>query len=116
MTTISKQALSGSTDGLGIKVAATASTGTTIHTAPSGTSSWDEVWIYAVNTSSTAVKLTIQYGGTTSPDNDIEVTIAGESGEYLVIPGHVLRNSKVIYAFAATANVIVLYGHVNRIT
>jgi hypothetical protein len=111
-----KRKLSASTDGRGIKVAATASPGTLIHTALSSVSAneWDEVWIRAVNTSGSAVKLTLEWGGTTAPDDQIEKTISGESGLQEVIPGHVLQNGVSIRAFADTANVIVIHGYVNR--
>ena len=75
MPSYSKQLLSGSTNGRGILVAATATAGTLIHTAVSGTSSLDEVWLYAHNTSASAVKLTLEWGGVTSPNDLIEVTI-----------------------------------------
>lgn len=111
-----KRKLSASADGRGIKVAATASPGTLIHTALSNVAGneWDEVWLRAINTSGTAVKLTIQWGGTTDPDDTVEVTIPAEAGFTEVIPGHVLQNGKEVRAFAATANVIVLHGYVNR--
>ena len=114
MTTFSKQKLSGSTDGKMIKVAATSSTGTTIHTAHA--TSLDEIWLYAVNSDTTDRKLTIEYGGTTSPDCLIEQTIKAESGLYLVVPGLILTNSAVVTAFAASANVVMIGGYVNRIT
>ena len=116
MATYSKILLSGGTNGKAIKVAATATLGTTIHTAVSGTSSIDEVWLWAVNTDSADRKLTIEYGGATSPDCLVEMTIPFEDGPYLVIPGWTLQNSLVITAFAATANVVLLNGYVNRIT
>tara|TARA_B100000029_G_scaffold486216_1_gene540340 strand:+ start:2100 stop:2453 length:354 start_codon:yes stop_codon:yes gene_type:complete len=116
MATFSKQLLSEGTNGKNIKVAATASAGTSIHTAVSGTSDLDEVWLYACNTDSSDVKLTIEYGGTTSPDDLTEVTISAESGWTLVIPGLLLQNSLVIKAFAGTTNVIEVNGYVNRIT
>jgi hypothetical protein len=34
----------------------------------------------------------------------------------LVVPGLILQNSKVVKAFAATADVILLTGYVNAIT
>ena len=114
MATFSKIPLSGSTNGKGINVAATATTGTTIHTAVSGTSSFDEVWMYAVNTSTSSVKLTVEFGGTAAADN-IEITIPGESGLVLVIPGLFLNNSLVVTAFAGTTNVISIHGYVNRV-
>ena len=116
MATFTKQLLSGSTNGKGIKVVATATAGTLIHTAVAGTSSFDEVWLYAHNTSATAVKLTIEYGGVTSPDDHIEITIGAEgTGLILVAPGILLQNSLVVRAFAATANVLNIFGYVNRI-
>lgn len=114
MATFSKLPLSGSTNGKGINVAATATLGTTIHTAVSGTSSFDEVWMYAVNTSTSSVKLTVEYGGATSADN-IEITIPGESGLVLVVPGLFLNNSLAVTAFAGTADVISIHGYVNRV-
>ena len=116
MATFSKQILSGGTTGKNIKVVATASAGTTIHTSVSGTSDLDEVWLYAMNTDSADRKLTIEYGGTTSPDDLTEITIGTEAGWVLVCPGLLLQNSLVIKAFAAAANVVVINGYVNRIT
>lgn len=114
MATYTKEILSGSADGAPIKVDATATAGTLIHTASA--TAKDEVYLWAVNTDTTARKLTIEWGGTTSPDNLIEVTIQPESGLVVVIPGLPLTNSKVVRAFAATGNVILIVGYVNRIT
>ena len=113
MATYTKLKLSGSTDGKGIKVVQTATAGDTIHTAHA--TALDEIWIYAVNSSASAVKLTLEWGEATAPDGNIEVTIPGESGLYLVIPGLLLTNSLVVKAFAGTANVLVIHGFVNRI-
>ena len=104
--------------GLGIKVVATATAGTAIHTASTTPATIDEVWLYAVNTSTSAVKLTVEWGEATAPDGNIELTVAAESGLVLVSPGLLLQGNataKVVKAFAATANVIVLHGYVNRI-
>ena len=106
--------LSGSTDGKAIKVAATSTPGTTIHTAHA--TDLDEIWIYAVNSDTTDRKLTIEWGEATAPDGNIEQTIPAESGLLLVIPGLILTNSLVVKAFAASANVVLLNGYVNRIT
>ena len=116
MATFSKQLLSGSTNGKAIKVAQTATAGTTIHTAVSGTSSFDEIWLYAHNSSAATVKLTLEWGEATAPDGNIEINIGAEgTGLVLVAPGILLQNSLVIKAFAGTANVITLTGYVNRI-
>jgi hypothetical protein len=118
MATFSKVELSGSTDGRMIKVAATGTPGTTIHTANAvtGADNYDEVWLEAVNTDTVARKLTIEWGGTTSPDDLIEVTIPPESGLVMVVNGMILQNGLVIRAFAAAANVINIIGYVNRMT
>jgi hypothetical protein len=115
MATFSKRLLSGSTDGKQIVIANTATAGTLIHTCVSGTSSLDEIWIYAVNSSTSAVKLTIEYGGTTANTDHIESTIPAEAGLTLVVPGLPMNNSLVIRGFAGTANVINISGYVNRI-
>lgn len=116
MATYSKRLLSGSTNGKGIKVAATATAGTLIHTAVTGTSSFDEVWLYAHNTSASAVKLTLEWGEATAPDGNIEINIGAEgTGLILIAPGILLQNDLVIRAFAGTANVINIFGYVNRI-
>ncbi len=114
MSTFTKLKLSGSTDGRMIKIAATTTPGDTIHTAHA--TALDEIWIYAVNSDTTARKLTIEYGGTTGPDNLIEQTIQPESGLILVIPGFLLTNSLLARAFCATTNVVLVGGWVNRIS
>ena len=113
-----KRKLSGSTDGRAILVVATATPGTAVHTAVAGTTpgTFDEIWLWAVNSDSTDRKLTIEFGGVTSPDDLVEVTIPAESGLLLVIPGLVLTGSVVVTAFCATANVVMIHGFVNRIT
>lgn len=116
MATFSKVLLSGSTNGKAVLVAATATAGTTIHTAVSGSSSLDEIWLYAHNSSSLAVKLTLEWGEATAPNGNIEINIGAEgTGLVLVAPGILLQNSLVVKAFAATANVVTLTGYVNRI-
>lgn len=115
MASYSKQLLSGSTNGKPIAVAATATPGTTIHTAISGTSGFDEIWLYAVNSSTSSVKLTVEFGGTTTAEQ-IEITIAAESGLVLITPGLILNNSNVVRAFAGTGSVINISGYVNRIS
>jgi hypothetical protein len=113
-----KRKFSSSTDGRGIKVAATSSPGTTIHTAVAGTTAgtFDEVWIYAYNSDAVSRLLTIEFGGTTSPDDNIKVTLQPQTGLVLVVPGLILQNATVIKAFAAAANVVVISGFVNTIT
>lgn len=115
MATYSKVLLSGSTNGKQVKIAATATAGTLIHTAVTGTSDLDEVWLWAVNSSTSDVKLTIEWGEATAPDGHIEQTIAAEAGLALVIPGLLLQNGLTVRAFAGTADVLCVTGFVNRI-
>lgn len=116
MSTYVKQKLSGSTDGKGIKVTATATTGTTIHTATSGTTNIDEVYLYAQNNDADGETrtLTIEFGGTTSPDNLIVLPIPCKAGLVPICEGLLLQNSLVITAFADEANDIQIYGYVHN--
>lgn len=120
MATYSKVALSGSTNGRGIKVVATSSTGTTIHSTGTSSSIKDEVWLYAYNSHTASVLLTIQFGGTSTPDDDIKLTLTSQTGLVLVVPGLVLNGTgaaaTTIAAYAATTNVVIITGYVNRIT
>ena len=117
MASCVKQVLSGSTSGRLIKVAATGTPGTIIHTAGSvtGTDNWDEVWLWAVNTTTVSEKLTIEWGSTTAPDDNIELVLSPENGLITIIPGMVLQNALLVRAFAAQANVVSLGGFINQI-
>ena len=119
MATFTKKTLSASTDGKAIKVAATATAGTLVHTGSTTTTTLDEIWLYAVNSSASSVKLTIEWGEAAAPDGNIELTVQPEAGLVTVIPGLLLQGNataKVVRAFAATANVVMIHGFVNRIT
>ncbi|WP_341702631.1 hypothetical protein [Ferrovibrio sp.] len=114
MATFSTEFLSASTDGQQIKVAATSSPGTLIHTADANAK--DIVFLYACNTDTVSRDLTIEWGGTTSPDDTVIVTLAAKSGMRLVVPGLPLTNSKAVRAFGSAANVIVIGGSVSRVS
>ena len=120
MATFSKTKLSASTDGRAVKVVATATAGTTIHTGSSSAGVIHEVWIYAQNSDATAAhKLTLEWGGVTAPDDLIEVTIPAEGGLTLVAPGLLIIGNAtplVVKAFADAANLVTLHGFVNVIT
>lgn len=110
-----KNKLSGSTNGRGIKVVATATLGTTIHTAVSGTTSFDEVWLYAYNGHTADVVLTLEWGEATVPDGNTVVTVPFKQGRFLIVDGRLLNNSLVVTAFASVANVIIIDGFCNSI-
>ena len=116
MATMSKVILTGSVQGKAVLVARDATAGTVIHTAIAGTSDIDEIWLWAVNSSAGAIKLTLEWGEATAPDGNIEVTIQPEDGLVLVSPGLLLQNELVVKAFAGTADLICIHGYVNRIT
>ena len=119
MATFTKKILSGSTDGKAVKVAQTATAGTTIHTGSATATTHDEVWLYAVNSSASAVKLTIEWGEATAPDGNIEVTVLPEAGLVTIVPGLLIKGNAtplVVKAFAGTTNVVCIHGFVNQIT
>lgn len=117
MASYSREKLSGSTNGKSIKIAATATAGTTIHTAIAGTTSWDEVYVWITNTDSSARTLTIEYGGVTDPDNLVVKTLSipANSPPIPILTGQILQNGLVIGMFASAANVLLATGYVNRI-
>lgn len=114
MATYTKQKLSGSTDGKGIKITQTATAGDTIHTADA--TALDEIWLYVVNSGSVGVTLTVEWGEATAPDGNIEGTIPADEGLILFIPGLLLTNELVVKAFASVADVLIIHGYVNRIS
>ena len=114
-TTVSRIPLSGSTHGRAIKIAATATAGTLVHTGTSSTTDCDVVTLYAYNSSASAVNLTIEWGGVSDPDDLIKLSIPATSGLTLVAPDLVIRNSLVVRAFAGTTNVVTVQGFVNRV-
>jgi len=118
MATFTKTILSASTDGKAIKVAATATAGTLLHTGSATATTLDEVWLYAMNTSASTVKLTIEWGEATAPDGNIEISVLAEAGLVNITPGLLIKGNATpltVKAFAATANVITIHGFVNRI-
>lgn len=118
MATISKLTLSGSTNGRGIKVTTVLpidGTDTTIHTAVTGTTDTDLITLFAYNDDTLPRTLELGWGGTTSPDDIISLSILPQSGLTLVTADLPLRNSLVVVASASVANVIEVFGYVNRI-
>ena len=115
MATFTKRIFSNATSGKGIKVAANATPGTSIHQAGSSDVDFDEVWLYAYNSDNSSVTLNLEIGGVTDPDNVVSQSIPGKSGLYLVLPGLVINSGALIRAFASSSNKLVIYGYVNRI-
>lgn len=114
--TYTKRMLSGSTNGKQIKIDAVATPGTLIHTAVASIIDMDEVWLYVTNNHTLSLALTIEWGGVAVPDDLKQMSIPAKTGDYLIIPGHLLNNGLVIRAFAESANLLCISGWVNRIT
>lgn len=115
MSAYSKQLLSASTNGRGVKVAATSiGSGTTIHTNPG--SVIDLVTLFVVNSDTVDRVLTLGWGGTTSPDDLIPVTVKPNSGLVLVTADLLIGTALVVKAAGDAANVLILFGYINRIT
>lgn len=115
----SKEILSGSTNGLGIKVTGTSSAAdVTIHTAVSGTTSFDLLTLFAVNqdADSEARTVTIAFGSETDPDGLMTFLVPCKIGPVLLIEQLPLRNSLVVGAWADEANDVMIYGYVDRVT
>ena len=116
MANFTKLHLSGSVDGRNIRIVATATPGTTIHTATAstGSDSYDEVYLWAGSTSAVYVNMTIQ----TSHNADmasINVRVPpAYSGLAMVMPGLPYRNAVVLTATAAAP--VNISGYVNRIS
>lgn len=118
MATYSAEKLSGSTDGRGIKVTATAiGSGVTVHTATSGAGDIDLVDLYAQNNDvdGETRTLTLGWGGTTDPDDLIVVPVPCKVGPVLIVSQMPIMNSLVIKAAADEANDVQLFGVVWRV-
>jgi hypothetical protein len=116
--TVTRAALSASTNGGGIKIGATSTPGTLIHTAVSGTSSWDAIFISLYNSAAVTtlpVLVTIEFGGATAPDQNISLYVYPKTGLVWAVQGLMLQNALTVKVFADTTNVIVASGYVNQI-
>ena len=121
--TFSKILLSGSTNGAPINITASASgSATPIHTAIAGTTNFDEIWLYANNTHTVDVELTLCWGneGTSSGgdgyENHLVTALSTSAGSYLVAPGLLLNNEETLAAFADAEDKVNIVGYVNRIS
>ncbi len=116
MAVYTKEFLTGTGNGTGLKVTSTTAAGAdTVHTVPASVK--DEVWLYATNDDSASdVTLTVLFGGTDNPDDFTHISISPRRGVVTVIPGFVLGAGLVVKAYASSANKILVHGFVNRIT
>lgn len=114
----SKIPLSASLQGKPIKVIATSTAGTTIHTTGTSATTLDSLYLWAYNGHTSDVLLTIEFGGVTAPDQNIILTVPFKSGLILVVDGLMLLGSGsaglTVGAFAATTNVVTISGFAMR--
>ena len=119
MAQVGGRIASGSTNGRAVKIAATASAGTVIHTVATTVTTaglMDEVWLYGYNSDTVSRELTLQMGGTATPDDDIKITLAPKAGLVLLVPGLRFNNGVVIRGYcAAAANAITVFCEVNQV-
>lgn len=114
MPTLTKITLSPQADGDGIRVGTLSpidGSDTTIHTAQSGTSHFDEVTLFAYNKNSSAVDLHLQWGDSTDA---IITPIPALSGLVLVVSGLLICDSNVVTASASVVDVVTVYGYAIR--
>lgn len=116
MATIAKQRLSAETTSgeSSVLVVATATAGTALHTAVSGTSDMDEIFLYANNIHTSQVTLTLEWGNATANRN-VKINI-DPNETVLVAPGWLANDGNAIAAFCSVASVVNIHGFVNRIT
>lgn len=113
---------SGSTQGKPIKIAATSTLGTAIHTTGIGlyTTAFDAFYMWAYNGHTADVLLTVEFGGATVPDQNLIQTIPFKQGLWLLMDGAMLAGNAsaglTVTAFAGTANVVTIWGYVMRTT
>lgn len=107
-----KLILSASTDGKGIKIAATATAGTLVHTWPTNTATYHEVYLYAYNSSTTVNQdVTVEFGDATAPDSNIRTNVTIGSWLNLIVPWLLLKGNATpltVKVFSTTANVTII--------
>jgi hypothetical protein len=117
MASYSRVLLSQATGGEGIVVSATTSVGAQdVHTTGSSSSVIDEVWIYASNEHTALVDVTLEF---VANNETITTTLEPGTGLNVLVPGLPLTGNgssgRSVKVFADTANVVTVFGYVNRI-
>lgn len=107
-----REPLSASTHGRGIKVVATATAGTTIHTGQASATLTDVVTLFAYNSDTSVRRVTLEWGGATAPDDNQTYDIPAKA-TVCIVTDQIIRNSLVVKAFCDVANVVALFGFVN---
>lgn len=117
MASYARFLLSGSTNGRPIPVVAVATPGTLVHTAVAGTTSFEEVYLWASNQTGAAAKLTVEWGGVATGDHLVtELSVPAHSEAIPVAVGQTLNGGVEVRAYSDAASAINITGNVNRIT
>lgn len=125
MATFSLIPLSVSADFRGIKIAATASPGTAIHTAQASASLGDFLTIDITNVDTVPRPYTIEWGGTTSPDDQKRgvilpgqtVTVARKRGIRNALSVRVASITMTWIdglSYTGATNILIVHGQVQR--
>lgn len=117
MTTVSRIPLSGSTNGRGIKVAATSSPGTTVHTCSSTTNAGEGEWVYLSigNNDTVTRRAIIEMGGTTDIDDTHKIDIPPIGSGLVRLDPFWLRSTLVVKVYCATADVLTVFGWADKV-
>jgi len=110
-----RRILSGSEGGRPIIVSTTGSPGILVHEAAPARGKQSIVRLYATNLDSSAVELSIEFGGVAHPGDRIIITVPAKAGLFEVIPGLPLDQGLEVRALAASANKILLSGYVELV-
>lgn len=116
MAEFSRGHLSASTSGRPVPVVATASTGTTIHTAIAGAALFDSMFLWATNASGASATLTLEWGATGTGNKLCDaVNIPPNGVPKLIADGQTLNGGVLVTAFSSVASAINLTGYVDQI-
>lgn len=111
--TFRRRPLSGSTHGRGIKLTGTATgSSVAIHTAIADATLVDVLTLYATNFDVVQRTVSIEWGGTGSPDDILTFQVPPKN-TICLIPDLLLRNSLPIKGWADAANMVMVFGFVN---
>ena len=109
--TFSREPLSAAPTGIPFPVSATGTPGNTIHICTSSLVGYDEIYVWVSNISAAKATLSILFGnGFLCKD----VSIPANSPPIPIITGQGSRNGLPVTAYSNTANVLNLFGFVNR--
>jgi hypothetical protein len=115
MATYSKLILSGSVNGKQIALTGSnnSSSVTPIHTAIAGTTSVDEIYLYAACNAANSVTCSILWGSSSVADS-ISAVINPAQGRVLLVDGKLLQNELVVSGYGSGTGVVI-DGFVNRV-